>query len=79
MIQAFLAKWGTKLLAALAVIGTALGALKMYGRGKKREGASEEREKQTEKVLENVEEADKARRDQRSSGKRDRVSKFDRK
>ena len=57
MITAFFAKWGAKLLAALAVIGTALGALRMYGRSKRSQGASEEREKQhkeAEKVRDKI-------------------------
>lgn len=54
MIGAFFAKWGAKIIAGLVAVGAVLGALKIYGRGKKHEGASEEREKQTKKVLENV-------------------------
>ena len=77
MISAFFAKWGAKLLAALAVIGTALGALRMYGRSKKAQGRSEERERTTEKIHEKVAKADKVRRDQRTAPDK-RLRRFDR-
>lgn len=51
----FLSKWGAKLLAALAVVATIFGGLKLYGRGKKREGASEERERAEKKAREAAE------------------------
>lgn len=76
MITAFLAKWGSKLLAALAVVATALGGLAMYGRGKKREGASREREKQRKQVQDNVEKAKRGRDRIRSDpSERDRLRK----
>jgi len=79
MITAFFAKWGLKLLGALTVIATALGALGMYGRAKKREGALEEKSDAIEKVQEHVETASRVRREHRANPRdRSRVSKFDR-
>ena len=74
MISALFSKlWGYLAVAAAAVAAV----VGLYLKGKSA-GRTEEKAKATEKVLENVEKAGKARRDQRDSGKRERVRKFDR-
>ena len=75
MITALFSKvWGY-----IAAAGVLLAGVAAFWFKAKSEGADQEKAKQTEKIHEKVKDADKARRDQRGSGKRDRVSKFDRK
>lgn len=68
----------TRVYTILAAIGAAIMVVVgAFLRGSK-SGKDSAKAKAQKKVLKNVQKADKARRDQRDSGNRDRVSKFDR-